>query len=102
MNAIAAPAPAPLVANIDCAPTMLPLLESVSLAEAPVPERVAVPERVPVAEALAAELDTFSFHHEAAEAKSSDDANWVQLEEAGTRAVYGMVEIGPRDSGGWV
>jgi len=39
---------------------------------------------------------------ELSEAYSCADWNVTQLDVAGILAVYGRVEIGPRDSGGWV
>lgn len=78
-------------------------------AAAPVPEPVLLatapePDEAPLAVAVAAvELGWFGLGATlAAAAYRSCDAYVTQLEDAGTRAVYGIVWMAPADSGGCV
>lgn len=66
----------------------------VILARGPDPVLELAPTVVPVAVAVAPEAMGSA-------ANRSDDWYVTQLDEAGIRGVYGIVEIGPRDSGGW-
>jgi hypothetical protein len=66
-------------------------------AEAPEVEALLAPEEDADADA---EEDAPEAETVAMAAKSWDEVNVAQLEDAGTLGWYGMVEIAPRDSGG--
>lgn len=112
-NAEAGPAPAPtrepaapvwVVVELPVALALAPeLVRDAEAPDAPLepdePVAAAAPlEPEPVTDAA----DETTFVGVGSEVKRSVDWNGVQFEEAGTRGWYGMVEMGPSDSAGWV
>ena len=78
--------------SVDCEPPDVP----VPLRVAPVPE---LPEVLPVPVAVEV-ADEAAPDAVGRPAKSAADSNGTQLEDAGTRGWYGIVEIAPKLSGG--
>lgn len=112
-NAEAGPAPAPTAAPVWVV-VELPVaaaLEAEPVRDAEAPDAPLEPDEpeAPVAAAAPLEPEPVTAAEEEAtlvgvgsEVKRSVDWKGVQFEEAGTRGWYGMVEIGPSDSAGWV